>query len=95
MAVPYTKQIRLNNTCKSLSSLGLRIKLDGDGVDTVTGISRGREPFSFKHVTQVTATVGTCDFNSLHAHGDVHMPINRTRDLIIKRRPATAAIELQ
>ena len=43
---------------------------------------------ALEHVAQVAAALGAGDLSALHAEGVVHVAVHRTRDLVIKRRPA-------
>jgi len=72
-----------------------RREIQGDGVDTVTLVRRGREAFSFKDVTQVTTAIFANDLDALHPERDVLVTLHSPRDLIVKSRPPTPRVEFE
>lgn len=53
-----------------------------------------RHAFSLKHVAKVTLTVGTHNFHSFHSKRNVGVTGDRAGYLVIKGRPAAAAVKL-
>jgi len=42
----------------------------------------------------VAAALCARDLGALHAHGHIHVPVHRARDLRIERRPAAPGVKL-
>lgn len=79
---------------KNSLPLSLLFKNNRARVDAVPLVRRRREPFPGEHVPLVPAAVGAADLDPPHAHRVVLDARDRAVDVVVKRGPAAARVEL-